>query len=110
MKYEYEYTVSERVVLRPGDKFRVKGGPFYRSAEGKMPLAAGRGCGPFTFVRVSVHRSRKVIEAFDKHGQFAPLHVEGRRRASVPGVVPRPYQITSKLRSGVSSKRRKSDG
>ena len=106
MNYEYEYQVSPRVVLRQGDKFRVNGGPYYRSAEGKVPLASGRGAGPFTFIRVAVIRSRKTIEAFDKHGHFAPLHVEGRRSASVPGVVPRPYKVTSKLRATA----RKKDG
>lgn len=96
MKYEYEYAVSQRVTLRPGDKFRAKGGPYFRTPAGKIAMTAR---GPYTFIRVARHRSRVVIEAFDKGGQFAPLHVEGRRRSPCKEIVARPYRVTSKLRS-----------
>lgn len=46
--------VSVRVVLAPGDQFRVAGGPYYRLADGtRVPMAA-RG----TFVLVAVDRGR----------------------------------------------------
>jgi hypothetical protein len=96
-RYEYEYQVSKRVTLRPGDKFRARGGPFYRTPGGKIPLSASR-AGPFTFKRVSIHGSSIVIEALDKNGAFAPLHVSGRRRSVCKQIVPRPYRVTGKLR------------
>jgi hypothetical protein len=110
MQYEFEYVVSPRVTLRPGDKFRVKGGPFWRAELGKVPLSAARG-GVFVFVRVAVHRTRKVIEAFDSHGHFAPLHVEGRRRTACKQIVPRPYRVTGKVRGPrVSRSKGRNDG
>ena len=40
-----EYQVSPRVVLRRGDRFRIGGGPYWRSADGeKIPLAARGVC------------------------------------------------------------------
>jgi hypothetical protein len=98
IEYEYEYVVSPRVTLRPGDKFRVKGGPFVKTDAGKIPLTPPRGA-VYTVIRVQVYKSRKVIEAWDKGGCFAPLHVEGRRRSAFKEIVPRPYQVTSRLRS-----------
>jgi len=98
---EQEYRVSERVVLRPGVKFRAGGGPYYRMPDGtRVSLAAA---GPFTFH--AYHRRGKAgwIEATDKHGCFAPLHVAGRRRRVTPSLVPRPYVVRSTVR-------RKKDG
>ena len=92
---ETSYRVSERVVLTPGDQFRVTAGPYYRSADGtKTPMAA-RG----TMVFVACHRrgQRVVIEARDGSGTVM-LHVAGRRRSPVPGLVARPYRITRKMR------------
>jgi hypothetical protein len=35
------YRISPRVVLQPGDSFKVAAGPYYRTADGtKIPLAA----------------------------------------------------------------------
>ena len=92
---ETSYRVSQRVLLTPGDQFRVTAGPYYRSADGtKTPLAA-RG----TMVFVACHRrgQRVVIEARDGAGTVM-LHVAGRRRSPVAGLVARPYRITRKLR------------
>ena len=91
-----EYRVSQRVVLRPGVKFRASAGPYYRLADGThVSLAAA---GPFTFH--AYHRRGKYgwIEATDKHGCFAPLHVDGRRRRVTPSLVARPYTVRSVVR------------
>ena len=49
---ETSYTVSPRVVLTPGDQFRVTAGPYYRSSDGtKTPMAAR---GTMTFI--AAHR------------------------------------------------------
>lgn len=95
---ENEYRVSTRVVLHPGDRFRVSGGPYYRLASGeKIPMAAR---GVMTFrraLRTGRGGRRVLIEASAGEGTVI-LHIEGSRRSPVPGLVPRPYRITRKLR------------
>jgi hypothetical protein len=95
---ENEYRVSTRVVLHPGDRFRVSGGPYYRLASGeKIPMAAR---GVMTFrraLRTGRGGKRVLIEASAGEGTVI-LHIEGSRRSPVPGLVPRPYRITRKLR------------
>ena len=96
---ESEYRVSERVVLRAGDRFRVSGGPYYRLASGeKVPMAAR---GVMTFrraLRTGRGGRRVLIEASAGDEGTVILHIEGSRRSPVPGLVPRPYRITRKLR------------
>lgn len=97
---ETSYRVSERVLLTLGDQFRVAAGPYYRLAGGaKVPLAAR---GTMTFVACHRRGQRVTIEARDGAGTVI-LHVAGRRRSPVPGLVPRPYRITRKLRKRVKS-------
>lgn len=92
---ETSYRVSERVVLTPGDQFRVTAGPYYRLDSGeRVPLAAR---GTMTFIAAHRRGQRVVIEARDGAGTVM-LHVAGRRRSPVPGLVARPYRITRKLR------------
>jgi len=92
---ETSYRVSERVTLTPGDQFRVAAGPYYRLDSGeKVPLAAR---GTMTFVAAHRRGQRVVIEARDSAGTVI-LHVAGRRRSPVPGLVARPYRITRKMR------------
>ena len=95
---EHEYRVSTRVVLRAGDRFRVSGGPYYRLDSGeKIPMAAR---GVMTFrraLRTGRGGRRVLIEASAGEGTVI-LHIEGSRRSPVPGLVPRPYRITRKLR------------
>lgn len=92
-----EYRVSPKVVLRPGDRFRITGGPYWRMTDGrKIPLAARGIC---TFVRATRVGQRVYIEARNKDGSVL-LHVEGRRRnKAAPEIVCRPYRIRSKIRS-----------
>lgn len=92
---ETSYRVSERVVLTPGDQFRVAAGPYYRLDSGeRVPLAAR---GTMTFVACHRRGQRVTVEARDGAGTVI-LHVAGRRRSPVPGLVPRPYRIVRKLR------------
>lgn len=85
------YQVSPRVTLHPGDKFRVAGGPYYRLADGtKVPMAAR---GVFTLVEVLRGRGERVsLLGYGREG-FALIHVSGRRRSRVPGLVARPYRV-----------------
>ena len=90
------YRISPRVVLEPGDRFRVTAGPYYRCHDGtKVPLAAR---GTFRLVEVIRYRARVHLLAHGAEG-WTLLHVEGRRRSPVPGLVPRPYRITRKVKS-----------
>jgi hypothetical protein len=91
-----EYRVSKRVVLLPGDKFRVAGGPYWKMGDGRrIPIAVRGVC---TFVRATQHGSRVYLEATNKDGAVL-LHVEGRRRnKSAPEIVCRPYKVRGKLR------------
>jgi hypothetical protein len=84
------YRLSPRVTLQPGDTFRVAGGPYYRLADGRrVPMAAR---GTFKLVEVVRQRSRVYLLAYGREG-WAVIHVEGRRRAPVPGLVARPYRL-----------------
>lgn len=104
MKTEFstEYRVSQRVVLRVGDKFRAKGGPYWKNSEGQKEKYGATG--PFIFQRHCKRGSREWIEALDKTGQFAVLHIKGRRPASA-GLVPRPYTIIGKTRRCLDTRR-----
>lgn len=85
------YQISPRVTLHPGDKFRVTAGPYYRLADGtKVPMAAR---GVFTLVEVLRGRGERVsLLGYGREG-FALIHVSGRRRSRVPGLVARPYRV-----------------
>ena len=84
------YRISPRVTLHPGDTFRVAGGPYYRLADGRrVPMAAR---GTFRLVEVVRQRSRVYLLAYGREG-WALIHVEGRRRSAVAGLVARPYRV-----------------
>lgn len=85
------YQISPRVTLVPGDRFRVSAGPYYRLASGtKVPMAAR---GAFTLLAVeTTTRGRVTLLAYGPGG-YAVLHVAGRRRSRVPGLVARPYRV-----------------
>lgn len=97
MKTMEEYRVSPRVVLRPGDRFRVSGGPYWRTAGGeKIPLAVRGVCRLMSVCRAR-QRTYLIVQASDG---VACLHVEGRRRNKfLPGLVCRPYKIRGKVRA-----------
>jgi hypothetical protein len=91
-----EYRVSERVVLRPGDRFRVTAGPYWRGQDGSRIPMAERGV--LTCVRV-VHRGAVVLIEARSDAGCCVLHVAGRRRNRVdPALVCRPYRIKGKVR------------
>lgn len=94
---ESEYRVSPRVVLRPGDQFRVGAGPYWRLTDGtKIPMAARGVC---TY-RQTIRRGAVVCLVASSKGEgTVVLHVAGRRRNRLmPGLVCRPYTVKSKIR------------
>ena len=91
-----EYRVSQRVVLRPGDRFRVTAGPYWRGQDGSRIPMAERGV--LTCVRIVRRGAVVLIEALGENG-CCVLHVAGRRRNRVdPALVCRPYRIKGKVR------------
>ena len=93
-----EYRVSPRVVLRAGDVFTATDGPYFVLASGEHCSLAAKG--PFKFKRVSRQKSGLVIlEAIDRGGAFASIHVAGDRETVDSRIVPRPYRIKSKKRA-----------
>ena len=90
------YRISERSILRPGTRFRATGGPVYRLKDGEEISIGARG--PFTFRALLRKGHTKFIEASDREGATAILHLGGRRRTPSPEIVPRPYRIKSVIR------------
>jgi hypothetical protein len=87
---ETSYRLSPRIVLAPGDTFRVAAGPYYRLADGRrVPMAAR---GTFRLVEVLRKGRRVYLLAYGREG-WALLHVEGRRRSAIAGLVCRPYRV-----------------
>ena len=95
------YRVSERVVLVYGDTFRASGGPYWKGPNGEK--VAMKAKGPFTFHAHCQRGSCEWINATDKDGQYAVLHIAGRRR-SPAGLVPRPYTVLGKKRKKVRTR------
>jgi hypothetical protein len=97
-----EYRLGPRTVIRPGDRFRVSSGPYYRLADGtKIPLAAR---GTYTLLAVDAGRRGRVQLLAYGAGGFAVLHVAGRRRSRVPGLVCRPYKVRPAKKSRTARK------
>lgn len=87
---ERTYQLSPRVILRPGDRFRVGRGPYMKTAAGERIAMAARG----TFRLIEVIRRGAVVSLLGYGGEgYCLLHVAGRRRSKVPGLVCRPYKI-----------------
>lgn len=91
-----EHRVSERVVLRVGDFFRTKGGPYWKGAGNVHHSLTPKG--PFKFLRLCKLGAVEWIEAIDKTGAFCALHIAGKRRRIDSRLVPRPYTIIGKKR------------
>lgn len=88
---ENEYQISPRVTLRPGDRFKVSRGPYWRTATGdRVPMAARGTC-----VLVAVLRQRSKVFLLARNGEgTVVLHVAGRRRnRMMPAMVCRPYAV-----------------
>lgn len=90
------YQVSQRVTLRPGDVFRASQGPYWKASNGVQVSLKAKG--PYTFVVYAKRGPIGWIEAFDRDGNFAILHVEGRRERVDCSLVPRPYRVIGKKR------------
>ena len=89
-----EYT-CRRGTLRPGTKFWVAGGPYYRNASGARTAMYERG--PLVFHRYCRNGTDEWIEARASDG-FCVIHLGAEHESPVvPGLVRRPYRITRVL-------------
>lgn len=96
-----EYVYGPRSVLRPGDLFRVSGGPVYENEDGSTTLMAERGT--FKFLRYCIRGADKWIEAQQVGGGVVVLWV-GKKKANpdLPSFKRRPYKVRK-----VSERKRK---
>lgn len=88
--------IGERSILRPGTRFRAGGGPQWRLSDGTLLSLAAKG--PFVFRQLCKKGSVEWIEACDRDGANAILHLKGRRKKIDEAMVPRPYRIKSLIR------------
>jgi len=93
LRVELEYRYGKRGLLKPGDRFRVRGGPVYITDEGqKIPLGEK---GVHVFKRYCERGADKWIEAASVSGSnFVILWVgKSRRSPVVSNLIRRPYRI-----------------
>ncbi len=91
MTRNIEYRLSERRLLKPGVRFTASGGPLFRLRDGTLiPLKAR---GPYEFVAYVQSDGYDFIEAKDRDGCSAVLHLSGERQTVSPEIIGRPYQL-----------------
>jgi hypothetical protein len=97
LKVFNEYHYGKRGVLRPGDRFRVRGGPVYINSEGKRISLAERGL--HVFRQYCVRGAEKWIEASAVGGCSHVLIWVGKASRSpvVPNLIRRPYRLRKVL-------------
>ena len=88
-----EYRYGPRSVLKPGDRFRVGGGPVYVSDDGVEHSVAERGL--FKFRRYCVQGAQKWIEAYTADGSSMVTLYVGKpgKSPTVPNLRKKPYKI-----------------
>lgn len=97
VRMSWEYRFGPRSVLVPGDRFKVTGGPVYRTDDGqKIPMYER---GIFTFQRFCESGSGQWLEAWRSDGSTAVLYVgKPRRSRTVPNLRRKPYRVVGKVR------------
>ena len=95
-----EYRYGSRSVLKPGDRFRVTGGPVYVTQDKTLVPMYERGI--FVFRRYCVQGASKWVEAYRGDGGGMVILTVGRGKMSrlIPNLRDRPYRITGKVKYG----------
>lgn len=88
-----EYTYGKRGVLKPGDRFRVSGGPVYITDDGVEHRIADRGT--FKFRRYFEQGAQKWIEATAADGSGTVVLWVGKacRSPVEPNLRRKPYKV-----------------
>ena len=93
LKVWAEYRYGKQGVLRPGDRFRVRGGPVYVTDQGqKIPMGER---GVMRFQRYCERGAEKWIDASSVNGSsFVILWVgKSHRSPVVSNLIRRPYRV-----------------
>lgn len=100
LKIQFEYRYGKRGALKPGDRFRVRGGPIYITGEGrKIPMGEK---GLHVFKRYCERGAEKWIEAASVTGGYVIIWVgKSHRSPVVSSLVRRPYRV-QKVREPVA--------
>lgn len=96
LKVLFEFRYGKQGVLRPGDCFRVRGGPVYITNEGhRIPMGER---GVHIFKRYCQRGSEKWIEAASENGSSFVFLWVGKSHPSpvVSNLVRRPYRVRKK--------------
>jgi len=85
--------VSQRIVLKPGDRFRASGGPYYESKgpDGTLVRQKMRDSNPFVYLGWYTKNGRTYLEARSSEGFtvlcLSPTH----RHPDLPSLVKAPF-------------------
>ena len=92
-KTAFEYRYGKRGVLKPGDRFRVRGGPVYITDEGRKIPMGERGL--MIFKRYCERGAEKWIEAASVNGSAYVILWVGKscRSPVVSNLRRRPYRV-----------------
>ena len=82
MKREQTYKVSERVTLKRGDFFKVRGGPYYIGEDGKRQSMAVRGLVVFMY---PARKKTTRIEAWSVSESAYVISLNPNRESIIPG-------------------------
>jgi hypothetical protein len=91
-----EYRLSERRLLKPGVRFTAGNGPIFVLKNGSTVSLAARG--PFQFEAYVQADGYDFIEARDRDGCSAVLHLSGQRLTASPEIIGRPYRLKKVFR------------
>jgi len=97
MQRTNEYRMSERRLLKPGVRFTAGDGPVFILKDGSTMSIAARG--PFQFEAYVQADGYDFIEARDRDGCSAVLHLSGQRQTASPEIIGRPYRLKKVFRN-----------
>jgi hypothetical protein len=88
-----DFRVSQRIMLKPGDRFRASGGPYYetKAADGTIVRQRMRDSNPYVFLGWHAKNGRTYLEAQSPDG-FAVLCLSPtHRHPDLPSYVKAPF-------------------
>lgn len=83
-------------MLTPGTRFHASLGPMFLLRDGST--VSLKAPGPYEFLSYVQANGYDYIEAKDRDGCSAILHIAGERKPPTPEIIPRPYRIKGLIR------------